>query len=50
MTDDAAHQALLKEIGYLRLEFVGMEERLYKLVDAFYTHTHPDKKEADSDG
>jgi len=42
MTDDDAHMKLLKEVGYLKLELIGMEERLYKLIDDLYTHTHPE--------
>ena len=34
------HQRIVKELGLIRLELVGIEERYYSLRDAFYHHTH----------
>jgi len=49
MTDEDAHMKLLKEVGYLKLELIGMEERLYQLIHDLYPHQAP-WKEADRDG
>jgi hypothetical protein len=42
------HQKIVKELGLIRLELVGIEERFYQLRDAFYHHTHVE--EADCNG
>ena len=34
------HQKIVKELGLIRLELVGIEERYYSLRDAFYHHVH----------
>lgn len=43
-TELTPHERMVKEIGLIRLELVGLEERYYALRDAFYQHTH--EKEA----
>jgi len=42
------HQRIVKELGLIRLELVGIEERFYQLRDAFYHHAHVDE-EVDKD-
>lgn len=42
-----AHQKIIKELGLIRLELVGIEERYYALRDAFYNHTHVEEVEND---
>lgn len=39
------HQRIVKELGLIRLELVGIEERFYSLRDAFYHHTHVEGEE-----
>ena len=39
------HQKIVKELGLIRLELVGLEERFYQLRDAFYHHTHVEEVE-----